>query len=228
MGQIVNPIGLRVGIIKTWDSTWFAGKDYADKLHQDLAIKSLVKKELANAGISKVEIRRSNKKINVGIHAARPGMVIGKKGSDIEKLKQRIEKISSSETSINIQEVRKPEIDAVLVGQQIAAQLEKRVAFRKAAKRAVQTAMRMGAKGIRVNVSGRLGGAEIARTEWYREGRVPLHTLRADIDFAIAEAKTTYGIIGIKVWIYKGDIGIESPSSKDMINKAMGSENAGA
>lgn len=228
MGQKVNPIGLRVGVIRTWDSIWFAGKDYADKLHEDLAIRSLVKKVLANAGISKVEIRRSNKKINVGIHAARPGMVIGKKGSDIEKLKQQIEKISSSETFINIQEVRKPEIDAVLVGQQIAAQLEKRVAFRKAAKRAVQTAMRMGAKGIRVNVSGRLGGAEIARTEWYREGRVPLHTLRADIDFAIAEAKTTYGIIGIKVWIYKGDVGMDSTSSKDMINKAMGSENAGA
>ena len=212
MGQKVNPVGLRLKIIKNWDSIWFASKDYADKLHQDLRIKLLVKKTLVNAGISKVIIRRSaNKKINIEIFAARPGMVIGKKGSDIEKLKNHIEKITKCETSINIQEIRKPEIDSKLVADNIAQQLEKRIAFRKAAKRAVQTAMRMGAKGIRVNVSGRLGGAEIARTEWYREGRVPLHTLRADIDYARAEAKTTYGLIGIKVWIYKGDIGIETP-----------------
>ncbi len=212
MGQKVNPTGMRLGIIKSWDSVWYASKDYADKLHQDLQIKSLVKKSLNNAGISKIVIRRSaNKKINIEIFAARPGMVIGKKGSDIEKLKNQVEKITNCETSINIQEIRKPEIEAKLVAENIAQQLEKRIAFRKASKRAVQTAMRMGAKGIRVNVSGRLGGAEIARTEWYREGRVPLHTLRADIDYATAEAKTTYGLIGVKVWIYKGDVGIESP-----------------
>jgi small subunit ribosomal protein S3 len=212
MGQKVNPTGIRLGIIRSWDSVWYADKDYADKLHQDLQIKSMVKKTLSNAGISKTVIRRSaNKKINIEIFAARPGMVIGKKGSDIEKLKNQVAKITNCETSINIQEIRKPEVEAKLVAQNIAQQLEKRIAFRKASKRAVQTAMRMGAKGIRVNVSGRLGGAEIARTEWYREGRVPLHTLRADIDYATAEAKTTYGLIGVKVWIYKGDVGIESP-----------------
>lgn len=217
MGQKTNPIGLRLRIIKSWDSVWFADKDYADKLHQDLKIKSLVKASLANAGISKIMIRRSaNKKINIEIFAARPGMVIGKKGSDIEKLKSQVEKITACETSINIQEIRKPEIEAKLVAENIAQQLEKRIAFRKASKKAVQTSMRMGAKGIRVNVSGRLGGAEIARMEWYREGRVPLHTLRADIDYATAEAKTTYGIIGVKVWIYKGDVGIESPLEKEV------------
>lgn len=218
MGQKVNPIGLRLKIIKNWDSIWFASKDYADKLHQDLNIKSLVKTSLNNAGISKVVIRRSaNKKINVEIFAARPGMVIGKKGSDIEKLKTQVEKITKCESFINIQEIRRPEIEAQLVAENIAQQLEKRIAFRKATKRAVQTAMKMGAKGIRVNVAGRLGGTEIARTEWYREGRVPLHTLRADIDYATAEAKTTYGIIGVKVWIYKGDIGLESlPENKDV------------
>ncbi|MCE2991536.1 MAG: 30S ribosomal protein S3 [Candidatus Jidaibacter sp.] len=217
MGQKTNPIGLRLRIIKNWDSVWFADRDYADKLHQDLRIKSLVKSSLSNAGVSKVVIRRSaSKKINIEIFAARPGMVIGKKGSDIEKLKGHIEKITGCETSINIQEIRKPEIEAKLVAENIAQQLEKRVAFRKASKRAVQTSMKMGAKGIRVNVSGRLGGAEIARMEWYREGRVPLHTLRADIDYATAEAKTTYGIIGVKVWIYKGDVGIESPLEKEV------------
>lgn len=208
MGQKANPIGLRLRIIKTWDSMWFAGRDYADKLHQDIKIRKLVKKSLANAGISKVIIERPAKKIRIVIHAARPGMVIGKKGSDIEKLKQQIEKFSGSDTSINIVEVRKSETDAQLVAEGIAHQLEKRIAFRKAAKRAVQSAMRMGAKGIRVNVSGRLAGAEIARTEWYREGRVPLHTLRADIDYALAEAHTTYGVIGVKVWVYKGDVGV--------------------
>lgn len=217
MGQKVNPVGFRLKVIRNWDSVWFAGKDYATKLHQDLEIKKLVKSTLNNAGISKINIRRSaNKKINVEIFAARPGMVIGKKGSDIEKLKNQIEKITKIEASINIQEVRKPETEAKLVAESVAQQLEKRIAFRKASKRAVQTAMRMGAKGIRVNVSGRLGGAEIARTEWYREGRVPLHTLRADIDYATAEAKTTYGIIGVKVWVYKGDVGIESPVEKEL------------
>lgn len=212
MGQKVNPIGLRLKIIKNWDSIWYASKDYADKLHQDLKIKAMVKNTLSNAGISKVVIRRSaSKKINVEIFAARPGMVIGKKGSDIEKLKNQVTKVTNCESSINIQEIRKPEIDAKLVAENIAQQLEKRVAFRKALKRAVQLAMKVGAKGIRVNVAGRLGGSEIARTEWYREGRVPLHTLRADIDYGTAEAETTYGIVGVKAWIYKGDVGIESP-----------------
>jgi small subunit ribosomal protein S3 len=220
MGQKVSPIGLRVGIIRTWDSVWYASKkDYASKLHQDLQIRTLVQKTLANAGISKIVIGRPAKKVGITIHAARPGMVIGKKGGDIEKLKAQVEKISGAEASINIVEVKKPEIDAKLVAESIAQQLEKRIAFRKAAKRAVQTAMRMGAKGIRVNVSGRLGGAEIARMEWYREGQVPLHTLRADIDYGTAEAHTTYGLIGIKIWIYKGDIKPESgiPEQKNKV-----------
>jgi len=210
MGQKVNPIGLRLKVNRTWGSIWYASSDYADKLHQDLNIRKLVKKSLANAGISQISIERPAKKVRVVIHAARPGMVIGRKGSDIEVLKKSIEKLTSSETSINIIEVRKPELDSKIVADSIAQQLEKRIAFRKAAKRAVQSAMRMGAKGIRVNVSGRLGGAEIARTEWYREGRVPLHTLRAEIDYATSEASTTYGVIGVKVWIYKGDTGIDA------------------
>jgi small subunit ribosomal protein S3 len=212
MGQKANPIGLRVGIIKTWTSLWYGTKDaYADKLHQDILIRKLVKEKLKNAGISKIVIERPAKKIRTVIYAARPGMVIGKQGGDIEKLKQEIEKLSGAETSINIIEVRKPETDAVLVAEGVAQQLEKRIAFRKAAKRAVQSAMRMGAKGIRVNVSGRLGGAEIARMEWYREGMVPLHTFKADIDYGTAEAHTTYGLIGIKVWVYKGEIENEAP-----------------
>jgi len=219
MGQKANPIGLRVGIIRTWDSLWYAKGDYANKLHQDLKVRKLVKESLGNAGVSKIVIERSAKKIRIIIHAARPGMVIGKKGSDIEKLKQQVETLTTNEASINIIEIRKPEIDACLIADNIAKQLEKRIAFRKAAKRAVQTAMRMGAKGIRVNVSGRLGGAEIARMEWYREGRVPLHTLRADIEYGTAEALTTYGIIGIKVWVYKGDVG-----SKDVLDKEKNKE----
>jgi small subunit ribosomal protein S3 len=219
MGQKANPIGLRVGIIRTWDSLWYAKGDYANKLHQDLKVRKLVKESLGNAGVSKIVIERSAKKIRIIIHAARPGMVIGKKGSDIEKLKQQVETLTANEASINIIEIRKPEIDACLIADNIAKQLEKRIAFRKAAKRAVQTAMRMGAKGIRVNVSGRLGGAEIARMEWYREGRVPLHTLRADIEYGTAEALTTYGIIGIKVWVYKGDVG-----SKDVLDKEKNKE----
>lgn len=219
MGQKVNPIGFRLNIVRTWESVWFATKDYADKLHQDLKIRKLVNQMLANAGISQIVIERPAKKLRVIIHAARPGMVIGKKGSDIEKLKKDLEKISGAETSINIVEVKKPEIDSKLVAQSIAQQLEKRIAFRKASKRAVQTAMRMGAKGIRVNVSGRLGGAEIARMEWYREGRVPLHTLRAIIDYGTAEASTTYGKIGVKVWIYKGEKIKDSDIAKDKVEK---------
>lgn len=218
MGQKVNPIGLRLGIIRTWNSLWYGSKNnYSDKLHEDLKVIKLVKEKLKNAGISKVNIERPAKKLRVIIHAARPGMVIGKQGGDIEKLKQQIEALTKAETSINIIEIRKPEIDSKLVADSIAQQLEKRIAFRKAAKRAVQTAMRMGAKGIRVNVSGRLGGAEIARTEWYREGMVPLHTFRADIDYGTSEAQTTYGVIGIKVWIYKGEV--EEEASKEQKQK---------
>lgn len=209
MGQKVNPIGFRVGptLIKNWDSVYYAEKNYGNLLVQDFKIRKLVNKECSQAMISKVIIERpSNKSVIVNIHAKKPGVIIGKSGSDIEKLKKQILVLSSGEVFINIHEVKKPDIDAQLVGQGIAQQLEKRVSFRRAMKRAMQAAMKQGAKGIRVNVSGRLGGAEIARTEWYREGRVPLHTLRADINYATAEAHTTYGVLGIKVWIYKGDL----------------------
>lgn len=205
MGQKVNPIGLRLGIINTWDSVWYASKDYATYLHQDLMVRGYITKSLKHAGISNVKIERAAKKMRVFIKAARPGMIINKKGEGIDKVKAELTKIVGHEVSINIIEERRPEANAVLVAQSVAQQLEKRIAFRKASKRAVQSALRMGAKGIRINVSGRLGGAEIARTEWYREGRVPLHTLRADIEYGTAEAHTTYGIIGLKVWIYKGD-----------------------
>jgi small subunit ribosomal protein S3 len=205
MGQKVNPIGLRLGIINTWDSIWYASKDYATYLHQDLAVRKYITKTLKHAGISNVRIERAAKKMRVFIKSSRPGMVINKKGEGIDKMKNELTKMVGGEVSINIIEERRPEANATLVAQSVAQQLEKRIAFRKASKRALQSAMRMGAKGIRINVSGRLGGAEIARTEWYREGRVPLHTLRADIDYGTAEAHTTYGIIGLKVWIYKGD-----------------------
>lgn len=206
MGQKVNPISLRLKVIRTWGSLWYAKKDYAQKLHQDLKIRDFVRKNLAHAGVSEVNIERPAKKTVLTINAARPGIAIGRKGEDIEKIKKAVEKITGGEVSINILEVKRPEIDASLVAQGVAQQLEKRIAFRKAAKRAVQSAMRMGAKGVKVSVAGRLGGAEIARTEWYREGRVPLHTLRADIDYSIARAKTTYGVIGVKVWVYKDDV----------------------
>jgi small subunit ribosomal protein S3 len=207
VGQKARPIGLRVGINRTWDSCWYAeGASYADHLHQDLGIRRYISKELRFQGISKVVVERSAKKVRVLVHTSRPGIIIGKKGSDIEKMKNSLSKIAGSEVSLNIVEVRKPEADAKIVSETVAQQLEKRVSFRRAMKRAMQSAMRLGAKGIRINVSGRLGGAEIARMEWYREGRVPLHTLRADIDYGTAEAITTYGIIGVKVWIYKGDI----------------------
>jgi small subunit ribosomal protein S3 len=206
MGQKVNPIGLRLGINKSWDSRWFAGKDFADKLHEDLKIRKFIKQQLANAGVSSVLIERPAKKAIITINTAKPGVVIGKKGADIEKIKSSLAKITGSEVVLNIVEVRKPEIDSTLVAEGIAQQLERRVAFRRAMKRAVQSAMRLGAQGIRINCSGRLGGAEIARMEWYREGRVPLHTLRADIDYGVASAHTTYGVIGIKVWIFKGEI----------------------
>jgi len=206
MGQKINPIGLRLGINKTWDSRWFAGDDYATKLHEDLKIRKHVKKALHAAGVSKVIIERTGKKCHVSIHTARPGIVIGKKGADIDNVKKAVQKFTKDEVHLNIIEVRKPELDSTLIAEGVAQQLERRVAFRRAMKRAVQSALRMGAEGIRINVSGRLGGAEIARMEWYREGRVPLHTLRADVDYGIATALTTYGIIGVKVWVFKGEI----------------------
>lgn len=206
MGQKINPIGLRLGINKTWDSRWFAANDYAGKLHEDLQIRKYLKKNLNAAGISKIIIERPTKKARVTIHTARPGVVIGKKGADIEKIKKDLGKFTKDEVQLNIVEIRKPELDSTLIAEGIAQQLERRIAFRRAMKRAVQSALRLGAQGIRINVSGRLGGAEIARMEWYREGRVPLHTLRADVDYGTANALTTYGIIGIKVWVYKGEI----------------------
>ena len=206
MGQKINPIGLRLGINKTWDSRWFAGANYADKLLEDIKIRAYVKKSLLAAGISKVIIERTGKKCYVSIHAARPGVVIGKKGADIDNVKKAVQKLTKDEVHLNIIEIRKPELDSTLIAESVAQQLERRVAFRRAMKRAVQSALRMGAEGIRINVSGRLGGAEISRMEWYREGRVPLHTLRADIDYGIASALTTYGIIGVKVWVFKGEI----------------------
>jgi small subunit ribosomal protein S3 len=207
MGQKINPIGLRLGINKTWDSRWFAGgEEYAAKLHEDLKIRAHIKKTLNQAGISKIVIERPSKKCFVSIHSARPGVVIGKKGADIDKIKKEVQKFTKDEVTINIIEIRKPELDSTLIAEGVAQQLERRVAFRRAMKRAVQSALRMGAEGIRINVSGRLGGAEIARMEWYREGRVPLHTLRADVDYGIATALTTYGIIGVKVWVFKGEI----------------------
>jgi len=216
MGHKVNPIGMRLQINRTWDSRWYANtKEYGGLLLEDLKMRDFIKEECRQAGVSKVIIERPHKKCRVSIHTARPGVIIGKKGADIETLRQKLANMTDSELHLNILEVRKPELDAALVAEGIAQQLERRVSFRRAMKRSVQNAMRMGALGIRVNVAGRLGGAEIARTEWYREGRVPLHTLRADIDYAPYEAKTAYGIIGIKVWIYKGDIMEHDPSAHD-------------
>lgn len=215
MGQKVNPIGLRVGINRTWDSRWYAGKDYAAKLVEDLKLREYVQERLKPAGISKVIIERAAKNTKVIVHTARPGVIIGKKGADIEKLRSELSRRAGSEVSLNIVEVRKPELDAQLAAEGVAQQLERRVSFRRAMKRAVQSALRMGAGGIRINVSGRLGGADIARMEWYREGRVPLHTLRSDIDYGTAEALTTFGIIGVKIWIYKGDIMEHDPMARD-------------
>ena len=206
MGQKVNPIGLRLGGVKTWKSMWFSEKNYSELLHEDLRIRRYLKQKLYHAGISRIEIERAANKAKVNIYAARPGIIIGKKGSEIEKLKKDLEKVSSSELIINILEVRKPEIDAQLVAENVALQLERRIAFRRAMRKGVTSAIKFGAKGIRVNCSGRLGGAEMARAEWYREGRVPLHTLRADIDWGFAEARTAYGKIGVKVLIFLGEI----------------------
>ena len=223
MGQKVNPIGLRLGINRTWDSRWYADSEYANFLHEDLEIRKFLNKRLSAAGISKIVIERPAKRARITIHSARPGVIIGKKGADIEKLRLQLGKITGSEVALNIMEIRKPEIDAKLVADSIAQQLERRVSFRRAMKRSVQNAMRLGGLGIRINCAGRLGGAEIARTEWYREGRVPLHTLRADVDYGTSEALTTYGIIGIKVWIYKGEILAHDPSAHDRrISEAQG------
>src|ERR1700675_1123307 len=206
MGQKVHPAGLRLGINRTWDSRWFARRDYSTLLHEDLRLRKFLIERLAQAGVSRIVIERAAKKTRITIHSARPRVVLGKKGADIEKLRTDIAKMTKSEVSLNIVEIRKPEIDAKLIADGIAQQLERRVAFRRAMKRAVQSAMRLGAQGIRINCSGRLGGAEIARMEWYREGRVPLHTLRADVDYGVATAFTTYGTCGVKVWIFKGEI----------------------
>ena len=206
MGQKVNPFGFRLGVIKSWDSRWFAGKEYARFVEDDFRIREFLKKKLYHAGISKIEIERWAKRIRLRIYTARPGIVIGKKGAEIEQLKKELEKMVSQEVVIDIQEVRKPEVDAQLVAENVALQIVRRVAFRRAMKRGVASAMRFGAQGIKVCCSGRLGGAEMARSEWYKEGRIPLHTLRADIDYGFAEARTTYGLIGVKVWIFNGEI----------------------
>ena len=216
MGQKVNPVGLRVGINRTWNSRWFAGsKEYGKLLHEDMAIRAHIMQHQRTAGVAKVVVERPHKKCRVTVHTARPGVLIGKKGADIEKLRSELARLTSSEVHLNILEIRKPDLDATLVAENIAQQLEKRVAFRRAMKRAVQSALRAGGVGIRINVAGRLGGAEIARVEWYREGRVPLHTLRADIDFGYGLAKTAYGVIGIKVWIYKGEILEHDPMASE-------------
>ncbi len=206
MGQKVNPIGLRLGIVKTWESRWYAGKQYSNYILEDQKLRKFLKKKLVHAGISKIEIERSSKRIRLRIFAARPGIIIGKKGAEITQLKQEVEKLISQEAIIDIQEIRKPEMDAQLVAENVAQQIVRRVAFRRAMKRGITSAMRFGAEGVKIICSGRLGGAEMARTEMYREGRVPLHTLRADIDYGFAEANTTYGIVGVKVFIFKGEI----------------------
>jgi small subunit ribosomal protein S3 len=210
VGHKTHPIGQRIGIIRTWESRWYREKGYAEQLHEDLQIRKYIKDRLYHAGISRIEIERlgekEGQKIRVIIHTARPGIIIGKKGAEVEKLRKELEQMTGKQVSVDIKEIRKPELDAQLVAENIALQLEKRVAYRRAMKKAVASAMRFGAQGIKVQCAGRLAGAEIARREWYREGRVPLHTFRADIDYGFAEAKTTYGVIGVKVWIYKGDV----------------------
>jgi len=206
LGQKINPIGFRLGVTKTWDSKWYAEADYAKLLHEDLAIRKFLKKRLYSSGVSKIEIERAANKCKINIFTARPGLIIGKKGSEVETIKKELALISTKEIFITINEVRKPELDAQLVAENVALQLERRIAFRRAMKKSVTSTLKFGAKGIRITCSGRLGGAEMSRTEWYREGRVPLHTLRADIDYGFAEAKTTYGLIGVKVLIFKGEI----------------------
>jgi small subunit ribosomal protein S3 len=215
MGQKVNPIGFRLGINRTWDSRWYSGRDYAHKLEEDIRLREYIHDKLKAAGVSKVIIERAAQNTKVTIYTARPGVIIGKKGADIEKLRKDLSRVAGGDISLNIIEIRKPELDAQLAAEGIAQQLERRVSFRRAMKRAVQSAQRLGAQGIRVNAAGRLGGTDIARTEWYREGRVPLHTLRADLDYGFAEAMTTYGVIGVKVWIYKGEVLANDPLARD-------------
>jgi small subunit ribosomal protein S3 len=215
MGQKVNPIGFRLGINRTWDSRWYAGKEYGSLLHEDIKIREYIEKALAQAGVARVIIERPAKRARITIHTARPGVVIGKKGADIEKLRLDISKMAGSDVTLNIVEIRKPEIDAKLIADNISQQLTRRVAFRRAMKRAVQSAMRLGAGGIRIKCGGRLGGVEIARAEWYREGRVPLHTLRADIDYGTSTAQTTYGACGVKVWVFKGEIMEHDPMAHE-------------
>ena len=210
MGQKTHPIGIRLGIIKTWDSRWYAKKGYSEQLLEDIAIRRILKERLFHAGVPKIEIERAGQNIRVIIHTARPGIIIGKKGTEVEKLRKDLKEMTAKEVAIDIKEIRKPEVDAQLVAENISLQLEKRVAFRRAMKKAVASALRFGILGVKISCSGRLAGAEIARSEWYREGRVPLHTFRADIDFGFAKARTTYGIIGVKVWMYHGDILPES------------------
>jgi len=217
MGQKINPIGLRLGINRTWDSRWYAERNYGELLHEDVRIREFLQKKLAQAGVSKVVIERPAKKARVTIHTARPGVVIGRKGQEIENLRREIAAMTTADVHLNIVEIRKPEVDAQLVAENVAQQMERRVSIRRAMKRAVQSAMRMGAEGIRINCAGRLGGAEIARMQWYREGRVPLHTLRANVDYGACEAKTTYGICGVKIWIYKGDIMAHDPMAMERL-----------
>ncbi len=206
MGQKTHPRIFRVGVIESWDSKWYADRDYAELLHEDFRVKKFLKERLYHAGISRIEIERAANKAKINIHTARPGIVIGKKGAEIDKLKQELSALTKREIYINIHEVRRPDLDAQLVAENVALQLERRVSFRRAMKESVSRAVRMGAQGVKIQCAGRLGGAEIARTEWYREGRVPLHTLRADISYGFAESKTTYGIIGVKVWIFRGEV----------------------
>ena len=227
MGQKVNPIGLRLGINRTWDSRWFANTgEYGELLHEDMRIRGYLMKELKQAAVSKIVIERPHRKCRITIHTARPGIVIGKKGADIERLRRKVGEMTESEVHINIVEVRKPEIDATLIAASVAQQLERRIAFRRAMKRAVQSAMRLGAQGIRINCGGRLGGAEIARMEWYREGRVPLHTLRADVDYGMATAHTAYGTCGVKVWVFRGEIMEHDPMASE--RRQLESQEGGA
>ncbi len=206
MGQKTHPIGFRLGVIRTWDSRWYAEKEYSKFVHEDIRISNFIKKKLYHAGISKVIIERAAKKVKINIHTARPGIIIGKRGLDVENLKQDLKRYVDGDLQINIIEVRKPELDSQLVAENVALQLERRVSYRRAMKKAVSSVLKFGGKGVRIRCAGRLGGAEIARCEWYREGKVPLHTLRADIDFGFAESRTTYGVIGVKVWIYRGEV----------------------
>jgi len=226
LGHKTHPTGNRLGIIRTWESRWYARKNYSALLFEDIRLKKLIKDKLYHAGVSKIEVERRGQEIRVIIATARPGIVIGKKGSEVDRLRKELESLTGRKVNIDIKEIRKPELDAQLVAENIALQIEKRVAFRRAMKKAVASAMRFGAKGVKVHCSGRLAGAEIARSEWYRDGRVPLHTFRADIDYGLAEARTTYGIIGVKVWLYKGEVLPEASQSASMAMAGAGPASA--